>query len=209
MPKRRRTGSTDVTSSFSTSTRPASGTSKPASNRSVVVLPLPLGPNNASISPRSRLTDTSSTAVVCSNRLVSFSKRRNGLGSAPLPFTTRDLSPLAGPTHMLVPVAHPCRFLPGEQSPIHVGHNHVAIDLRHPRGGRVWGQVGSGRQTEYRSCSEQLRVDAPDIVDESASGIRMATSPHQSDRVVDHHRPTAGKNVAQRHAFRLTDEDVL
>ena len=53
MPKRRATGSTPGDILALHQHAPASGVSNPASSRSVVVLPLPLGPSSASISPRS------------------------------------------------------------------------------------------------------------------------------------------------------------
>src|SRR5260370_2110673 len=55
MPKLRRAGGKPETSCPSTSTLPPPGSSvsKPAINRSAVVLPLPLGPSSATTSPRS------------------------------------------------------------------------------------------------------------------------------------------------------------
>src|SRR6266702_2554984 len=46
------------------STSPAVGSSSPATIRSVVVLPQPLGPRSEKNSPRSTASDTSSTAIV-------------------------------------------------------------------------------------------------------------------------------------------------
>ena len=51
MPNWRRAGGSGVTSSPPTRMRPRSGVSKPAIRRSAVVLPLPLGPSSARISP--------------------------------------------------------------------------------------------------------------------------------------------------------------
>src|SRR5262245_19554198 len=57
---------------------PVSGASKPATRRSVVVLPHPEGPTSASISPGSTLRDSPSTAggAAGPNRLVTPSSRR-------------------------------------------------------------------------------------------------------------------------------------
>ncbi len=61
IPKPRRCVGTPVTSSPSNNTRPASGACSPATIRSSVVFPQPLGPRIASVSPGSAVTDTSST----------------------------------------------------------------------------------------------------------------------------------------------------
>ena len=60
----------DVTIWLSSSTDPDVGRIKPPSIRSVVVLPAPLGPSNAKISPGTSSNDTSSTAMRVSNRRV-------------------------------------------------------------------------------------------------------------------------------------------
>src|SRR3990172_8821396 len=49
---------------------PASGTSKPASRRKVVVLPQPLGPSSARMRPLARVRSTPATAVTAPKRLV-------------------------------------------------------------------------------------------------------------------------------------------
>src|SRR5438477_867422 len=59
-----------VTSSSPIHTRPALGTSSPATTRSVVVLPQPDGPSSVRNSPGSRVRETSSTATVAPNRFV-------------------------------------------------------------------------------------------------------------------------------------------
>src|SRR5437588_10526304 len=69
----RRFAGTSVTSFPFRTMRPASGSSKPATIRSVVVLPQPLGPSREKNSPGSISTEMSSTATVWSNRLVSES----------------------------------------------------------------------------------------------------------------------------------------
>ena len=58
----RRFGVTRVTSCPWSSTRPSSGTSKPAIMRSVVVFPQPLGPSSEKNSPSPIASDTSFTA---------------------------------------------------------------------------------------------------------------------------------------------------
>src|SRR5690606_29384201 len=54
----------------STTTRPASGRSKPATMRKSVVLPHPLGPSSETNAPRSTASDTSRTATTSPNRRV-------------------------------------------------------------------------------------------------------------------------------------------
>src|SRR5215204_3050920 len=163
MPKRRATGSSRVTSSPSTITRPWSGASNPASRRRVVVLPLPLGPSSASISPRSMESDRPSTATVESKRLVRESSWRKVMKPS-LP---------SRPAHVLIPVTHPLRSPGGEEAPVHLTHDHLALDFAHPIGNRVGRQVVTGRQSKDFTGGEQLRLLLPDEVDEGARGLRM------------------------------------
>src|SRR3954452_6283774 len=59
-----------VTSVPSSTIRPASGVSRPAIIRSVVVLPQPLGPSSEKNSPSPISSDRSSTAAALPNRLL-------------------------------------------------------------------------------------------------------------------------------------------
>ena len=69
MPSRRRWGGTLMRAAASKTTaspmliRPASGTSNPATQRNVVVLPQPLGPSRATVLPGSTCKSTWSTAA--------------------------------------------------------------------------------------------------------------------------------------------------
>src|SRR5258708_1987556 len=79
MPKLRRFGGTkapvaaSVTTCPSIAMRPRSGRSNPAMQRSVVVLPQPLGPSSEMNSPGRTVNETSSTACARSKRLASRS----------------------------------------------------------------------------------------------------------------------------------------
>ncbi len=64
MPTRRRCGGTPVTSAPLIATRPASGVTKPATERSVVVLPHPDGPSSVKNSPGTMASETPSSARV-------------------------------------------------------------------------------------------------------------------------------------------------
>src|SRR5919198_3787879 len=66
----RRFARTSVTSVPCMTMRPASGSSKPATMRSVVVLPHPLGPSSEKNSPSAISSDTSSTAFTPPKRLL-------------------------------------------------------------------------------------------------------------------------------------------
>src|SRR6266700_1542964 len=77
----RRWGGTDTRSSPSSSTRPSSGISRPASSRNSVVLPQPEGPSSAKNSPWKMSSDSPATALVTEKRLVTPSNRTSG-GSA-------------------------------------------------------------------------------------------------------------------------------
>src|SRR5919108_4543467 len=68
--KGRRFAGTVVTSFPCSTMLPASGRSKPATIRSVVVLPHPLGPSSEKNSPSAISSDTSSTALTPPNRLL-------------------------------------------------------------------------------------------------------------------------------------------
>jgi hypothetical protein len=73
MPTCRRSGGIQpepLTSRPSTLTDPASGHSKPAIARSIVLLPHPLGPSTARISPRLTLSEASRSASTEPKRLV-------------------------------------------------------------------------------------------------------------------------------------------
>src|SRR5215469_7692940 len=70
MPMLRRSGGNAVMSTPSKRTRPASGSTKPAIERKVVVLPQPLGPSSDTSSPSPISILRSSIAVVAPNRLV-------------------------------------------------------------------------------------------------------------------------------------------
>src|SRR5919197_5527416 len=71
--------SAEYTVRCSISTLPASGFSKPATMRSVVVLPHPLGPSRVSTSPCRTPNETSSTAVTRPKRLVRLRTSRCAL----------------------------------------------------------------------------------------------------------------------------------
>ncbi len=88
MPKRRRAGATRVISSPFTTIRPASGVSKPARIRSVVVFPLPDGPSSARISPLATSSERSDNARWPGKLLVSPRRERY-----PSPIT-HHLSPI-------------------------------------------------------------------------------------------------------------------
>src|SRR5579884_1305832 len=62
MPRCRRCGGRSVTSSLPIRTCPVSGATKPATMRSVVVLPHPLGPSSERIVPAGSVSETSRTA---------------------------------------------------------------------------------------------------------------------------------------------------
>src|SRR5437867_6012932 len=85
-----------VTSSSPIQTRPALGTSSPATTRSVVVLPQPDGPSRVRNAPGSRVRETSSTATVAPNRFVIPAIRTRvppaGLTTA-TPWRIRDMRP--------------------------------------------------------------------------------------------------------------------
>src|SRR5437763_2545756 len=70
----RRFAGTSVTSFPFSTMRPASGSSKPATIRSVVVLPHPLGPSSEKNSPSAISSDTSSTAFTPPKRLLTPSR---------------------------------------------------------------------------------------------------------------------------------------
>ena len=74
----RRCGGISVTSSPPMNRLPDVGRSKPASNRSSVVLPLPEPPSSAKHSPSATSSETSSTATTSPKRLLTPSKRTSG-----------------------------------------------------------------------------------------------------------------------------------
>ena len=78
----RRFAGTLVTSFPCSTMRPASGNSKPATIRSVVVLPHPLGPSSEKNSPSSISSDTSSTAPTEPKRLVTPTRPIAARGSS-------------------------------------------------------------------------------------------------------------------------------
>src|SRR5436190_8704854 len=75
----RRYGGSAPISSPSSKMRPASGVSKPASNRSSVVLPQPEGPSSAKNSLRPISSEKSSTAACVPKCLLTPSNRTSGL----------------------------------------------------------------------------------------------------------------------------------
>src|SRR3954452_5423106 len=77
MPMSRRAGGMAVMSTPSTSTRPASAVSKPATTLSNVVLPEPLGPRMVSNSPEAMSRDTPSSATTSPKRLTRPSTLRS------------------------------------------------------------------------------------------------------------------------------------
>src|SRR5712664_1132638 len=70
MPTPRRAGGTSLTTRSSKRTSPASGRSKPATRRSVVVLPHPEPPTSATSSPGAISRESPSTAVLAPKRLL-------------------------------------------------------------------------------------------------------------------------------------------
>src|SRR5438128_12518518 len=70
MPTPRRAGGTSLTTRSSKRTSPASGRSKPATRRSVVVLPHPEPPTSATSSPGAISRESPSTAVLVPKRLL-------------------------------------------------------------------------------------------------------------------------------------------
>src|SRR5258707_9489353 len=64
--------------------RPASGRSSPATRRSVVVLPAPVGPSSTMNSPTARAKERSATAVISPKRLVTPARTMSAMGSASL-----------------------------------------------------------------------------------------------------------------------------
>src|SRR5215203_4872759 len=83
MPVSRAWGGLRVTSSPPITTRPAVGGTKPATMRSVVVLPQPEGPSSATISPCATSRSTRSTAVEAPYRLPRASRTRRPITSPP------------------------------------------------------------------------------------------------------------------------------
>src|SRR5882672_4669931 len=59
---------------------PASGSSRPAISRSVVVLPHPLAPSSATVSPSTTSSETRSTTARGPNRFVTSRSRRKASG---------------------------------------------------------------------------------------------------------------------------------
>src|SRR5262245_9301613 len=68
----------EATIRLRTQTSPASGCSRPAISRKVVLLPQPLGPRRVRTSPARRSNDTSFTTRVAPNDLVRPRTRRTG-----------------------------------------------------------------------------------------------------------------------------------
>ena len=75
-------GSTGAMSRPPSRMRPSSGVSKPASMRSSVVLPQPLGPNSAKNSPAAMSSESRSTARKLPKVFDTPSIRSNGMSSA-------------------------------------------------------------------------------------------------------------------------------
>src|SRR5260370_42047967 len=105
----RRWGGTDARSWPSSSTRPASGISKPASKRSSVVLPQPEGPRSAKNSPWKISSDSAATALTPEKRLLTASNRTSGgtIGSLRDADARGTPSRLAGPFLMSAPTLMP------------------------------------------------------------------------------------------------------
>src|SRR4051794_11072418 len=78
--KLRRNGGTPVTRLPRMKTSPSSGCSKPATSRSVVVLPHPDGPSSEKNMPRGMASVRSRTATARPNRFVTASKRTSASG---------------------------------------------------------------------------------------------------------------------------------
>ena len=94
----RSNGGRRPTSSPPSSTRPSSGTSKPAMSRSVVVLPEPDGPSSVKNSPCATSRSTWSTAVKSPKRLTSPARRMSGTPGAAV---VRTASAACAPSLML------------------------------------------------------------------------------------------------------------
>src|SRR5271169_2232917 len=60
--------------------RPASGRSRPATRRKVVVLPAPVGPSNTTNAPSSTASDRSETALVAPKRFETPSRATSAMG---------------------------------------------------------------------------------------------------------------------------------
>src|SRR3984885_7003139 len=60
--------------------RPASGFSRPATRRKVVVLPAPVGPSNTTNAPSSTVSDRSETALVAPKRFETPSSVTSAMG---------------------------------------------------------------------------------------------------------------------------------
>src|SRR5262244_136405 len=108
--------------------RPESGVSKPAVSRRIVVLPLPDGPSNATISPFSADRDTPRVTGSSPKRFSSESSSRNPVIERTLSAGGRG-APAADRT---IPGRHPLGALLLDEVPVHVGDDHVAIDLARP-----------------------------------------------------------------------------
>src|ERR1700722_20373590 len=95
----RRWGGTDARSSPSSSTRPSSGISRPASRRNSVVLPQPEGPSSAKNSPCKISSVSPATALTPEKRLPTASNRTSGGGAGSLRDADAGGAPsrLAGP----------------------------------------------------------------------------------------------------------------
>src|SRR5262245_19348414 len=142
----RRFAGTFVTSVPWRTMRPASGSSKPATMRRVVVLPHPLGPSSEKNSPSSISSDTSSTA-----------------GSAPKSLLT--------PTRPIA--ARPCSRIRAESIPVEARIQSQALIGRAHRCkvGR-WRRRGLSTQTRARPDDDQAA--APPPPDVRLVGVRKA-----------------------------------
>src|SRR5262245_27777552 len=95
IPRLRLCGGTKIRRAAEATTRPrraispASGCSRPATRRSVVVLPQPLGPRRVNTSPRSTASDARSTAGVAPNSLLTPSRTRTVSRGSDSAATTR------------------------------------------------------------------------------------------------------------------------
>jgi len=110
---------------------------------------------------------------------------------------------------VLIPIAHPVRAPGREQSPVHIAHDHLPLDLRHPERHRVGGQIVARRKAKHLPRGQQLGFLASREVNKRTGRIGMAAALHQPNGIVNDHGSTPGEDVSQRHAFGHADENVL
>src|SRR5262245_12662777 len=143
MPRLRRLGATNTRRGAEATTRsrrvisPASGRSRPATRRSVVVLPQPLGPRRVKTSPRPIESDAPSTAAADPNRLLT-------------PSSVRTVSPMPGSV-----------FTPGPLLDHRLGDVLRLDDLGQVLLGVHLQELGAPRHHELRIA--RLDTDAPAV----------------------------------------------